>query len=517
MTAAIERGVAGVRLLSELLEGLDARLDARLVGEDVAVTGISLDSRDVRAGDLFVAIDGLHTDGTEFVRDALGCGAVAICARDAMAGVATIVTSDPRSLLPYLAAALHGHPARELTLIGITGTLGKTSTALLVQAALGASGRRVGSLGSLGVRVRGEVVDTGMTTPDAPAIHRALRAMLDRGVELAAMEVTSHALALHRVDGLTFALGIVTNLVPDEHLEFHDTPDDYLRTKARFFPMLEDGAPLVINHDDHLVREMVAAALRDRQRRVVTVSAAGTPGATVMVQGVSMDVSGSAFALRITEPLPRLDGGEIAPSEIPLVIPVFGVQQVENAALAATAALIAGASPRGIAEAVAELRPIHRRMEIVRRDPITILDDTAGNPLTLRAVFESIRAIPHERLLIAFGIRGTRGVRINRRLAAALADLVQKHGATIPTRLVVTESSEAAGPRDRVTVDERECVLGVLRDAGARFSFEATVEMAVQCALEGWRSGDLVLLLGAQGMDTAAEVADRVVTGLRPE
>jgi UDP-N-acetylmuramoyl-L-alanyl-D-glutamate--2,6-diaminopimelate ligase len=400
---------------------------------------------------------------------------------------------------------LYRHPARELRLVGITGTLGKTSTALLVQSALAASGVAVGVIGSLGVRIQGQVADTGMTTPDAPAIHRALRRMVDAGVTTAALEVTSHGIALRRVAGLTFALGVVTNLVPDEHLDFHGTAEHYLRTKARFFDMLADGAPLVVNRDDARVQSLVAEAAVAARRPVVTVSPAGDPQASVAVTGLRIDAAGSAFALEIRTPLPRMDGGVVPPGAVPLVLPVLGIHQVANAALAAVVALVAGGTPTGITESVAELAPMRRRMEIVRHASPVVVDDTVGNPQALEAVFQSIRTIPHDGLRIAFGIRGSRGPGINRRLAATLASSVREAGR--PVRLVVTASEDAAGLRDRVRPEEREAVLDLLRVEGVAFSYEPTLTEAVRRVLEGSSDDDLVLLLGAQGMDRAAEIA----------
>lgn len=496
-----------------LLSKLAAEVAGTLIGSDVEVTGIAVDSRQVRPGELFVAQRGTKADGSEFLPEAFGRGAVAACAAEPVPGVPTIVVPEPRSAVPILSAALHGHPARSMCLVGITGTLGKTSTALLIQAALNASGVPVGVIGSLGVRIQGRVVDTGMTTPDAPAIHRALRRMLDAEVSTAVIEVTSHGIALRRVAGLPIALGVVTNLVPDEHLDFHRTAEHYLRTKARFLDMLIAGAPVVINQDDARVRAMVEASLATRMRPIVRVTSGDDPDATAAVTGLRTDATGSAFALEIRAPLPRLDGAMLEPCAVPLVLPVFGVHQVANAALAATAALVAGASPVGATEAVAEMAPIRRRMEIVRHTGPVVLDDTVGNPRTLAAVFDSIGAIRHRGLRIVFGIRGSRGPDINRRLAAALSELIRSRSGIQPLKLVVTSSEDSAGARDRVRADEREAVLGTLEEAGVDFAYEPDLEPAVRRALDGWGKDDLVLLLGAQGMDGAAERARAVFDG----
>jgi UDP-N-acetylmuramoyl-L-alanyl-D-glutamate--2,6-diaminopimelate ligase len=473
------------------------------------VSGIAVDSRQVRPGDLFVAQRGEQTDGIRFVPEARAKGAAAACSAAPVPDFPTLVAPDPRGAVPRLSATLYGHPAARLRLVGITGTLGKTSTALLVQSALAASGVRVGVIGSLGVRHRGQVADTGMTTPDAPSIHRALRQMVDAGVTTTVLEVTSHGIALKRVAGLMFEVGALTNLVPDEHLDFHGTPEHYLSTKARFFDMLRTGAPLVVNHDDVHVGGLVAAAGLARLRPVIGVSALGDAGADVAVSGLRSDAAGSVFALEVRRPLPRLDGGEIGPGAIPMVLPVLGVHQVANAALAAVVVLLAGGSPAGVTEAAAELAPMRRRMEVVRQTSPTILDDTVGNPRAMDAVFATIRAIPHRSLRVAFGVRGSRGAAINRRLAAALAGALR--ATSRPVQLVVTSSEDAAGARDRVRDDERDVVLAALREEGVEFSYQPTVAAAVRRVLEGCGDGDLVLLLGAQGMDGAAGVARDVL------
>ena len=518
--------------LSELARATGSELG----GPDVEVTGIAVDSRRLRPGDLFVALDGSRRTGAAFVREALSRGAAAVCVGTTRAnpelvppGAPVLRVRDPRRALARMSAVFFGEPARSLTLIGVTGTLGETSTALLIQAALaatrngpGALTTPVGIVGSLGARVRGvgsgrhggePLPDTdGMTTPDAPTLHRAFRAMLEMGVRTVAMEVTSHALAQRRVDGLQYALGVVTNLVPDEHLEFHRTPEEYLRTKVRFFDYLAPGAPLVINADDLLVREKVAEATRRAPRPVIAVSLGSGENPAVRVEGVSWDGGGSAFALHVTRPIPRLaPAAAIEPGVIRIAVPVLGLQHVANAAIAATAALVAGASPGGITEGLAELEPITRRMEIVRAARPRIVDDTAGNPVTLRTVFATIDGLEQSALRVVFGIRGSRGPEINRRLATTLGGLVCARARRYPVTLVVTASEDTADRRNRVQPEERDAALGALDAVGAPHTFEPTLAAAVARALDATGDDDLLLLLGAQGMDRAAELTRRAL------
>jgi UDP-N-acetylmuramoyl-L-alanyl-D-glutamate--2,6-diaminopimelate ligase len=519
-------------MTNDSTSGVPLRVLARAIGArvtaDLNVREVTHDSRRVSPGALFVAIPGTRENGAAFAREAVARGAVAVAASSsdvnelAALGVPVLAVNDARAALARLSGALHGDPARELRLIGITGTLGKTSTALLVQAALAASseGRGVGVVGSLGARVAGRDVDAplpdldGMTTPDPPALHHALRRMADAGVRTVAMEVTSHALVQHRVDGLSFALGVLTNLVPDEHLDFHGTEERYLRAKARFFEHLAADAPIVFNADDVLVRQMVRSTLERRPRPAIGVALeAAQDAAAVTVEQLRWDAGGSTFVLSVREPLRTLDGDTIATGAVPIVLPVLGVQQVANAALAATAAMVAGATALGVTQALAELKPARRRMEVVRAARPLIIDDTAGHPETLRVVFRTIEPIARRGLRVAFGLRGSRGVEINARLAESLAELVAERARREPVRLVVTWSDDTAGPRDRVTPDERDAALGILRTrldgslSTVELIVEPTLAAGIARLLDGVREDELVLLLGPQGMDRAAELA----------
>lgn len=482
-------------LLSELARAVDGRVE----GRDVTVRGVTHDSRRVAPGDIFVAISGTHAEGAAFVPQAVAAGAVAVCARLPVAGTPTLVVEEPRRALALLAAELHGHPARGIHLIGVTGSLGKTSTSLLARTALEAGGHEVGLIGSLGVRFGEQIVETGMTTPEAPAIHGALRRMVDDGATTIVMEVTSHSILLERVAGIEFALGVLTNLVPDEHLEFHPTSEHYIETKARFFGMLAPGAPLLANLDDPIG----GARVRALGRPVIGVSARGAPDAALEVADVRMSVRGSTFVLRIRRPLPTLDGGVAEPMALDVRLPILGLQQVENAALALGAAIVAGVPPRSAAAALAHAQPMRRRMQIVREDDPAILDDTVGNPRSVDAVFGAVRGMATAHVRVVYALRGARGETINRHNARAIGEGARAVGAT----LVVSSSDDVADERNRVTAAEREAALAELRALDVAFDFEPALRDAVHRALDGVRDDTLVLLLGAQGMDRGAELA----------
>ncbi|HUF26445.1 MAG TPA: Mur ligase family protein [Gemmatimonadaceae bacterium] len=489
--------------MSRSLSHLARAIGAPLNGADVEVHGLAHDSRDVRRGDLFVAIPGAHVDGSRFIDEAVAAGAVAACATTPHATTPTIVSPDPRNALAGLAAAYYGNPANEMRLIAVTGSLGKTSTTLFVRTAMAGDGRdgteAVGVIGTLGIRVGDRVVETGLTTPEAPAIHAALREMLTLGARTAVMEVTSHSLRLHRVEGLRFAIGVLTRIVPYEHLEFHPTPEHYIRTKMQLFDMIVPGGPLVVNLDDPIAREVT----RGLDRPVIDLTTRGDTKADVAATLESVGMRGSQFTLEVRRALPRLDAGVVEPVSIPIRIPVLGVQQVLNAALGATVALLAGADPDTVAWRLARTAQFTRRMEVVRdRDPV-IIDDAGSNPESIRALFDIVGRIDYARLRIVFAIRGSRGPAIVERNAEALAAALKAR----EPLLIVTASEGSVGPRDRVTDAERDATMAILRHAGCDPQFEPRLDTAIRRTFEGWAPGDLILMLGTQGMDGGAAIA----------
>ena len=232
-----------------LIRADDALRAAAAVG---AVTGIAFDSRAITPGQVFVALPGQHADGASFARQAIERGAAAIVSEQASpdgVDVPWAIVSDARLALAVLATAFYRDPSREMRVIGITGTNGKTTTAYLVASIFEAAGMCCGILGTVGHRIGDEVREATRTTPEAPEVQALLREMVDKQCGACAMEVSSHALSLRRVDGIAFAAAIFTNLTRD-HLDFHADMDDYFRAKRRLFEMLPRGAPSLVNLDD---------------------------------------------------------------------------------------------------------------------------------------------------------------------------------------------------------------------------------------------------------------------------
>src|SRR4051794_26412469 len=232
---------------------------------ETVVTGLTLSSQRTFPGDLYAALPGSHSHGIGYARDALASGAVAVLtdpagAAEAPAGVPVLVVAEPRRLLGRLAARVYGEPAAAMRMIGVTGTQGKTTTTRLAEGGLGRAGVRAGVIGTVGTRIAGEEVKTTLTTPEAPDLHALFAVMRERDVTACAMEVSSHALVMGRVDGVVFDVAVFLNLGRD-HLDFHADEEDYYRAKASLFTSERARLALVCVDDDHGRRLAAETAL----------------------------------------------------------------------------------------------------------------------------------------------------------------------------------------------------------------------------------------------------------------
>ena len=384
------------------LAGLD-RLAAQVRARTAA--GVEYDSRRVEPGQVFFALKGQHADGAAFAAEAAARGAALVVSdRPAPDGWMQpwLVSADARLALAAFAAVFYGHPSEALLTIGVTGTNGKTTTTYLLSSVLDAAGYRCGRIGTIGYRVGSVEADAARTTPEAPDVQRLLRAMADERCTACAMEVSSHALALKRVDFVRFSAGVFSNLTRD-HLDFHGGMEEYFAAKRRLFDMLPDGAPAVINVDDPYGRRLAEAWPR-------AVTYAMTSPATVTAGNVALSLQGIAFDAQS----PR---GAVAVRSS-----LVGRPNAYNVLATVATGLALDLPPAAIALGVAEVRSVPGRFETVSSpdDDVTVLVDYAHTDDALRNLLETARPLTRGRLVSVFGCGGDRD-RTKRPLMGAVA------------------------------------------------------------------------------------------------
>jgi UDP-N-acetylmuramoyl-L-alanyl-D-glutamate--2,6-diaminopimelate ligase len=394
--------------LSELVRGLAV---AGSPGSDPEVTGVEHDSRRVRPGDLFVAFPGQRFDGRAFAAAAVAAGAVAVVGPEPAGAAAALpvpwlAAAEPRALLGILASRAYGHPDRELTLAGVTGTNGKSTVATLLTAILGAAGRPAGFIGTLGYSFEGRSYAGGHTTPEASDLFRILREMREDGAAAVAMEVSSHALAMGRVAGAAFDTAVFTNLTRD-HLDYHRDFEDYFAAKRRLFGMLKPGRRPAVNVDDPYGRQLAAE----------------------MPDALTFGERGEVSAREVALTTSGIRGILVTPrGEVPFSSAVLGRYNLSNLLAAAAAAETLGLPHAAVAAAFAAQRPVPGRLEPVDRgQPFPVYIDYAHTDAALDAALRSAREVGGGKVAVVFGCGGDRdaGKRpLMGKVAGELADLV---------------------------------------------------------------------------------------------
>nr|WP_308354886.1 UDP-N-acetylmuramoyl-L-alanyl-D-glutamate--2,6-diaminopimelate ligase [Streptomyces sp. Je 1-79] len=472
------------------LGDLAARLDVETPG-DTDVTGITHDSRAVRPGDVYAALPGARLHGADFAAQAAGLGAAAIltdptgAGRAAATGLPVLVVENPRGRMGELAAVIYGRPGEDLLQIGITGTSGKTTTAYLVEGGLKAAGRKSGLIGTVEMRIGEERIKSERTTPEATDLQALFAVMRERGVEAVAMEVSSHALVLGRVDGCVFDVAVFNNLSP-EHMEFHSDMEDYFGAKAQLFTP-ERSRLGVVNLDDAYGRRLVDEA----GVPVVTFSAEGHPDADWRAEDVEIGSHGSTFTV-------------VGPqgARISATAPLPGPFNVANTLAAIVTLAVAGLDPQTAADGVAAVPGVPGRLERVDAgQPYLAVVDYAHKTDAVESVLRSLRKVTEGKLHIVLGCGGDRDTTKRGPMGAAAARLADTAVLTSdnprsedPLAILAAMLAGAA----EVPAHERG---DVLVDADRASAIAAVVARA--------QSGDTVLVAGKgheQGQDIAGVV-----------
>ena len=469
------------------LSELASEATAIHVVRDASFEGLSYDSRTVKAGDLFVAIRGFRFDGHDFIEDAVQKGAAAILMEEGRTlpetstGIA--VSQDTRAALAAVSAAFYGHPSRKLTVIGVTGTKGKTTTTHLIRNVLRRAGIETGLIGTVHNLVGEQVLPVAHTTPEAPELQSLMARMVSAGCSAVVMEVSSHALALKRVDGTAFDVAVLTNIGRD-HLDFHQSLEAYLDAKKKLFYALGESHPghpsdrkfAVVNLDDPNSEGFMRAS----PVRCVTFGI--NEKAMVRACDVLLEPSATEFSLVM--------GGQ----KIGVRIPMPGRFNVYNALAAASVAYGMGIDSKTVVEALESSTSVRGRAEVVDEgQSFTVLVDYAHTPDSLQNILETIRETSNGEVIVIFGCGGDRdrGKRpLMGKIAAALAD-----------RIIITSDNPRSEEPEAIMDEIESGVIDFLKShrEGIRLKDYRKVTSRFDAIKQGIlmaRPGDVVLIAG---------------------
>ncbi|MGA3113520.1 MAG: UDP-N-acetylmuramoyl-L-alanyl-D-glutamate--2,6-diaminopimelate ligase [Syntrophobacteraceae bacterium] len=488
-----------MKTLKQLIHGLE------VIGAssrtDVPVSSVCYDSRHAEKGSLFVCVAGKRADGHDFIDHAVSRGAAAIVAQTEIpAGLPTgfVRVRDSRAALAAISANFYGHPASRLTLIGITGTNGKTTTSLLVESILRSHGSSPGVLGTLVYRWAGKQIPAPMTTPESLDLQRLFYSMLQDGVSHVVMEVSSHALALGRIAGCEFRTGVFTNLSQD-HLDFHSTMEEYFAAKKLLFSSYLDPhlSVAVVNEDDNYGRRIIENGTR--AAKIIRYSGRNSPRPRfeaangVFVEEARFTPGGITAKVHTSQGEIRVDSS------------LMGRLNLYNIVAAISASVSLGIASNAIEEGIRNLSRVDGRLERVAipgRHGFQVIVDYAHTPDAMEKALACLREMTENRLIAVFGCGGDRdrGKRpIMGRIAAERADL-----------LILTSDNPRSEPPDEI-IDEiesgikqtgiSECGSAARLSAGKGYIREVDRRKAIETALALGRPGDTIFI-GGKGHET---------------
>lgn len=459
--------------LKELLEGIEILSAGADLETEIAQ--VCYDSRQVRPGDLFVALSGYTVDGHKFIPQAMASGAAAVLCQvpPEGEGIPYVQTADSRRALAAAGANFFGHPARGMTMVGITGTNGKTTSTYLLKAVLEARGETVGLIGTNQNMIGQEVLPTERTTPESFELQKLFARMRDAGCTYVVMEVSSHALFLDRVYGVPYKVGVFTNLTQD-HLDFHKTMEDYCDAKAILFRNCETG---VVNAADPWTPRL----LKDASCKVLTFSSAGE--ADLRAEDAVLAADHVAFT--------AVHGG----GRVPVRVNIPGHFMIDNALDVLGAALALGIPLEESAAVLARVPHVKGRVEVVPTPgkDYTVLIDYAHSPDSLVNVLTTVRGFAKGRTVALFGCGGDRDKAKRPKMGRAAADLAD-------FAIVTTDNPRTERPADIIAG-----ILPGLEGTGTPYEvIEDRVE-AIHWALDHAQAGDVIVLCG-KGHETYQEV-----------
>lgn len=487
--------------LKELLKNVEI-IDAKNENPELNIDMVYYNSRKVKEGGLFVAIDGYEVDGHDYIEDAISRGAVAILVtKDVDFNVPTYKTENNRKALSILSNNYYGHPSDELKVFGITASNGKTSTSMMLNAILEANNIQPGLLGTVMYKVGDEEVASKLTTPESLELQGIFKSMLDEGIDTCVMEVSSVGQEMFRVGGIDFDI-VCMNNITREHIDQHGSFEKYFEEKQKTITNASEDAFAIINIEDEYAKSLIPKT----KAKVITFSDQDS-SADVYAENKDISSGFGKFDLVLSD---KFTGKEQRKT---IKLNVAGYQSIVNALSAAAMAASDGIDIDTIAKGLENYRGIERRFEQIYDDEFKILDDHFANIENINMTLQTLSKMDYKNAVILYAIRGNRGVTVNGENAETF--LKWKDKLKLKS-LLVTKSTEIVEDHDFVHPDE-EAIFKEKMDGVQEYTLYDELGEALDSALDQVEEGDVLLLAGCQGMDYGGKLILDRIAGRYPE
>lgn len=485
-------------MLQELLSVLKV-LETRNENSNLTIAQVAYHSKKVNPGDLFVCVRGYQTDGHKYLPQAVESGAVAAIVEEfnEELSIPQYKVESGREALAILANKYFNYPSKELKMIGITATNGKTTTSYIANAILENEGLKTGLIGTVAIKIDDETIPAELTTPESLDLQKYLRQMRDKQVTHCTMEVSSQSIEMDRIHGVTYDI-VTLNNVSREHIDAHGTFEAYFEMKSRLIRHASEEALAILNLDDQY-----SASLVDKTKAKVVTFGVENQTADIVCQNLDLSTGRGKFNVVITKEL-DLQGHKFIPGEFTVELAVPGLHTVYNSMVAIIIALANGVKVSTIQETLSSFKGVERRFEFIYEEDFKIIDDHFANVGNIDVTLETLNFMDYEKLHLVYAIRGNRGVTVNRENAETIVKWAKKLGLN---EIIASKSKSIVTKKDEVSKEEEEVFLTVMKEANINVLLFEELDEAIAKGIGQAAKGDVILLAGCQGMDYGAEAA----------
>lgn len=494
-------------LLENLLGELNI-LERRNYEHNIEIKGLAYHSERVSQDYIYVAIKGFITDGHKYVKSAEKHGAVAIIVEDFVEDckLPQFRVQNTREALSMLSTRFYNYPTKELKVIGVTATNGKTTTTYMLNQIYENAGFVTGLIGSVMNKIGENFVPSELTTPESLELQKLFRQMKDEKIDKAIMEVSSSALELYRVHDVEYDI-VSFNNFSREHIDQHGTFEKYWEAKSSLIRNAREGSYALLNIDDEQIKTLV----NKTKANVITYSTKSQEG-MIYAKDIQLVKGRARFTVVIKDSITTFEN-TIKESEFEIELGIPGLHSVENAMVSTVISLVDGIPVDIIQRSLSEFSGVERRFEYIYEKDFLIIDDHFANLKNINVSLETLSKIKCNKLHLIYAIRGNRGVTVNRENAEALVAWKNKLNLT---EIIGTKSIGNVTSKDTVTEEEVKVFSDIIKSAGIKLTIYDKLEDAINHTLKETKEDDIVLLAGCQGMDRGAKIALDYIHEARP-
>ncbi|SFC69149.1 UDP-N-acetylmuramoylalanyl-D-glutamate--2,6-diaminopimelate ligase [Alkalibacterium subtropicum] len=494
--------------LSLLLEAIEVEKSRNQ--KSIEIDKIAYHSSSCLPGTLFVCVKGYETDGHDYAAEAVDKGAVALIVERFLPDLAVpqFLVKNGREALAALSARYYQYPSRDLFLVGITATNGKTTTTYMTQAIFEENNWATGLVGTVMVKYADKAEPSKLTTPESLDLQEYFVKMNENHITHVSMEVSSSALELNRVNNVAFNIVALNNVSPD-HIDLHGSFEEYYNAKASLIRDAGADQFAVLNLDNRYSADLQTQTAA----RVVTYGIEDQSG-NIVVTNLNLTPQGADFTVEIREPFQMVSGEVIEPVSFPVSISVVGYHSVYNALVAITIGLISGVPIETIQKGIERFKGVERRFQIIYNKEFKIIDDYFVNKENIEATLETLNQLEYNDLHLVYAVRGNRGIQVNRENAQTLAEWIPRLGLE---KIILTISESHMKNKDKVLDEELKVVREELEKTGVAIDYYKEMPPALDASLKDVKAGDVILLTGGKGMDFGAKYILNKILEQRPD